>query len=168
MGSQTDEAERRVREQRAVIERKVGDLEVRLGDDLQVARERVTHHVTHLPELFPGGQRVMDQAQEHPIAALAGSVGLGVALGMMGGGGGSESHAGHQHDSNGRSAMGAASGMLSGLGATMMSPLRPYMEDMARDVFQGFADRRQQQASGHAREESRREESRSQEGGSQG
>ncbi|MCK9485610.1 MAG: hypothetical protein M0R73_02750 [Dehalococcoidia bacterium] len=158
MASQTDEAERRVREQRALIERKVTDLERRVGDDLTIARERVAHHVAHLPDMVPGGSRVMEEAQEHPLAAIASSVGLGVVLGMVTGGDSEGSRGRREGGSgraNGRSPLGAAGGMLSGLGATMMSPLRPYMEDMARDVFEGFTDRRRQSASSAARDESR-------------
>ncbi len=158
MASRTDEAERRVRDQRALIERKVEALEHRVGDDISVAKERITHHLAHLPDMVPGGSRVVEQAQEHPMTALAGSVGLGVALGMLSSGGsnGSNGHSAQSgSSSDGRSALGAAGGMLSGLGSTMMSPLRPYMEDMARDVFEGFAERSRQNATRSAREESR-------------
>ena len=155
MASQTDEAERRVRQQRALIEQKVGDLERRVGDDLSIARERMTHHLAHLPDLVPGGSRVVEQAQQRPITTLAGSLGVGVALGLLTGGGGDDGDAPRDTRSNGRSRMGAAAGLLSGLGSSVMSPLRPYMEDMARDVMEGFADRRRQSADRAAREDSR-------------
>lgn len=156
MGSRTDEAEQRVRQQRALIERKVEGLEGRVGADLSTARERVQHHVTHLPEILPGGSQVMDQARDHPMAAVASSLGVGVALGLMTGSGSDEEEERYSRGrgrSNGASAFGAAGGMLSGLGASMMSPLAPYLQDMARDVFSGFADRNRQEAERRARED---------------
>jgi hypothetical protein len=148
MGSRTDEAERRVRAQRTLIERKIADLEARTGDDFAEARRRVAHHLTHLPETVPGGEMVLEQAREHPFATLAGSLGLGVALGMATGGDANGRSGRNGHEGGGMPGLGGlmgattgAVGGLAGLGAAAMAPLRPYVEDLARQAVAGFAER---------------------------
>jgi hypothetical protein len=143
MGTSSHEAEARVRQQRALIERKVEDLESRVGDDLTAAKERLAYRVTHVTELVPGGSMLVDQAQAHPMTALTGSLGMGVALGLLTGGGDSRNHGSENgHSPSGGAtgaAMGAASTLLGGLGAGVLNPLRPYMEDMAKQLIAGFA-----------------------------
>lgn len=143
MASQTDEAERRVRAQRALIQEKLANLEGRVGDDLSYARERLQHHVTHAADVVPGGPRLIEQVEQHPIVALAGGMGLGVAAGMMGNGGTSRSSPEDRGDRNGASSAGggAATMILGSLTSNLISPLRPYLEDAAKQVISGFADR---------------------------
>lgn len=146
MASQTDEAERRVREQRALIERKLESLEGRVGDDLAHARARLEHHVTHAADTLPGGPQVIQQVEEHPTMAIAGGLGLGVMAGMMGGQA-SQARAGRRHNQqadvdDGNHGGGLGGGMYLGmLSNGLLRPLQPYMEDAAKQVIAGFADR---------------------------
>lgn len=146
MASQTDEAERRVREQRALIERKLETLEGRVGDDLAHARARLQHHVTHAADTLPGGPQLIQQVEEHPTMALAGGLGIGVMAGMMSGQAGdarrARSHNQHADIGNGGGSGGMGGGMYLGmLSSSLLRPLQPYMEDAAKQVIAGFADR---------------------------
>lgn len=140
MATNTDEAERRVREQRALIQRKVGALEDRVVEDVSQARARVKYHVTHAADTLPGGPQVIAQVEQHPAAALAGGVGIGVAAGMMGGRGsksndrGSDNRNGRSDDSNGM--------FLGSIASSLIMPMRPYFEDAAKELIAGFGDRR--------------------------
>lgn len=144
MGTSSDEAEARVRQQRALIERKVEDLESRVGQDLSAARERATHRVTHFTDMVPGGTMLVERAQAHPMTAVTGGLGLGVALGLLtGGNDGAHDPArrdGRSDAGMGSMAMGAANTLASGLSAGLLSPLRPYVEDMAKQLIAGFTD----------------------------
>lgn len=144
MASQVDEAERRVREQRLAIQRKVADLEERVSDDVAHARGRVKHHVTHTADMLPGGPAIIEQVERHPVTAMAGGLGLGVAAGMLGGRGGRHNqHADVGHDGSSVAGMATFLGTMSN---SLLSPLRPYMEDAAKQVIAGFADRQRSPA----------------------
>ena len=145
MATQTDEAERRVREQRALIERKLETLEGRVGDDLAHARARLQHHVTHTADTLPGGPQLIQKVEEHPTMALAGGLGIGVMAGMMSGQA-SQARAGRSHNQqadigNGSSGGGAGGMYLGMLSNSLLRPLQPYMEDAAKQVIAGFSDR---------------------------
>lgn len=141
MASQTDEAERRVREQRALIERKVAALEERVTDDVTVMRTRTKYHVTHATDAVPGGPQLIEQVEQHPTAAMAGGLGLGVAAGMLGGGG-SDSNDESRNDYGGRQGSGSNGGsMVGALTSGLLMPLRPYFEEAAKDLISGFKDR---------------------------
>jgi len=151
MASQTDEAERRVREQRALIERKLETLEGRVGDDLAHARARLQHHVTHAADTLPGGPQLIQQVEEHPTMALAGGLGIGVMAGMMSGQAGdvrrARSHNQQADIGNGGGSSGGGMylGMLSN---SLLRPLQPYMEDAAKQVIAGFSDRQRKSQDG--------------------
>lgn len=143
MASQTDDAERRVRAQRERIEQKLNDLEGRVGDDISHARSRLQHHVTHAADLVPGGPRVIEQVEQHPIASMAGGLGIGIAAGMMGGRSSSD---GRREDDDRRDYRredrdGGAAMFLGSITNSLISPLRPYVEDAAKEVIAGFSDR---------------------------
>ncbi|MGE3960057.1 MAG: hypothetical protein AB7F65_00075 [Dehalococcoidia bacterium] len=154
MASHTDEAERRIREQRALIQRKVADLEGRVGDDVSHARERIQGYVSNSANMVPGGSQLIDQVEQHPFVAMAGGLGVGVAAGMMGGRDSHRQRADVGHDRNGGASMAGLVGMLS---TNLVSPLRPYVEDAAKQMIAGFADRQRGNASGAARASSQGE-----------
>lgn len=141
MASNTDEAERRVREQRALIQQKLNNLEDRVGEDLTHAQERLKHHMTHAADMLPGGPKIIEQVEAHPAAAMFSGLGIGVAAGMMGGGDSSNSRNGSHRGSNSSGMMGGAATMFGSLTTSLITPLRPYMEDAAKQVIAGFSDR---------------------------
>lgn len=122
-----------------------------MGEDITHAQERLKHHVTHAADMLPGGPAIIQQVEAHPVAAIVSGLGLGVAAGMMGGGGGDNGSRrdGYGRDGNndrysGGDSSGIAGGaamMLGGLTNSLIAPLRPYVEDAAKQVIAGFADR---------------------------
>ncbi len=141
MASQTDEAERRVREQRALIERKVAALEERVTDDVTMLRTRTKYHVTHATDAVPGAPQLIQQVEEHPTVAMAGGLGLGVMAGMMAGRG-SDTNGASRSGYDGRHGGGGDGGsMVGALTSGLLMPLRPYFEEAAKDLISGFKDR---------------------------
>lgn len=143
MASQTDDAERRVREQRALIQRKVEHLEERVGDDVAHARDRVQYHLTHAADMLPGGPELIGHVEQHPVIAMAGGMGVGVAAGMLQR---RESHNQRADVGNDGGSMGMVGALMGTLSSSVMSPLRPYVEDAAKQMIAGFADRQREHA----------------------
>ena len=89
MGSRTDLAEREVTAQRARVASMLGDLEERvqedahgLGDALGEQTSGLQERVSGAVDELPGRQALDEHVAAHPLTALLGAVGVGVALGV--------------------------------------------------------------------------------------
>ncbi len=85
MGSRTDEVERQIAEQRQSIERKLDGLQVRLEEDAEIVRDRVSRRTSATVELFPGGRLVIRQFRRQSVQRVVGILmGTGAAVGAFG------------------------------------------------------------------------------------
>lgn len=150
MGSRTDEAQREVDAQRALIERKLDALELRVADDFSAARSQVADRVGQLPAMVPGGATLLNGAKEHPFSTMAGALGAGVALGLLsdrfGGEDDDEPEASRGRRRRGRAdddELGIARRALGTVATSLLAPLQAQVSDLAREVVAGFAARAQ-------------------------
>ena len=169
MGARTDQAERRVVEQREKISRMLSDLENRVRDDADEVKGRVAAQASHMShqvtDRIPGTSVLHDQVYSHPLTSVAGAFSVGIALGMLsegfgGEGSGSSSSGGGSSRGGGRGDRGRqddGGGLLGGplvnqLTSVAMSvigsPARDEIQKAVRQTVQGFFDQGRARPSG--------------------
>lgn len=94
MGSQTDQAERSVVEQRARISLLLDDLEQRVRTDLRDVSDGLSERTAdiagragealNLRDHVPGTEMLSGQVSTHPLTAMVSGFGAGIALGIAG------------------------------------------------------------------------------------
>ena len=144
MGTNPDEIERQIREQRARIDERMYGLESRIKQDVDTARteaaNRTSGSVDSVKEIFQPSGPIKD----HPLSMMAGALGLGVVLGMVSEGlttgNGSASNGGgrpYARPENGSS--GGSSGLASMVGS-LVGPAAVTAQNELQDLIkEGFA-----------------------------
>ena len=143
MGTNPDEIERQIREQRALIDQRMQGLETRIRQDVDTARtetaNRTSGSVDSVKEIFqPSGPM-----KEHPLSMMAGALGLGVVLGMVSegltsGGGNTSQSSGRSYARNDGSSSGS-SGIASMVGS-LLGPAAVTAQNELQDLIkEGFA-----------------------------
>ncbi|MBX7112215.1 MAG: hypothetical protein K1X87_10285 [Dehalococcoidia bacterium] len=158
MGQRTDQAERDVVEQRARIDRRLGELNSQVERGIDDAGQRVREQVSAIKgraseaaERVPGKRLLDEQVPQHPLTSVAGGFGLGVALGMLrtpgSDGPSANGHGRHdgradgrrnghsQQDDHGSGLVDRLPGLALG---SLMGPLQQRLGDLAQDAVAGF------------------------------
>lgn len=170
MGARTDEAERRVQEQRDKLSGMLAELENRVRHDMDEATAHASEQTSLLSDRLgkiPGPSTVSDRVHQHPLTSIAGGFTAGIALGMVSqglgrgddlGGSGSESSGGVRvaGGHSGTSGSNAKTGLVTALinqfsGIAMSSVAKPakdelenYLRNAVTGFFEGRSDRGQQ------------------------
>lgn len=176
MGSRTDLAEREVAAQRARVASLLGELEERvqedahgLGDALSERTAEVQERVSDTVDELPGRRALEEQVVEHPLTALVGAVGVGVALGIASGqlmhGNGDGDYASdrsrrgprqetrgarEREDDGGSKLMDALTGMAM---SSLTGPVKHEIQTLARQALAGFLG--EQSGEGYRRDNQR-------------
>ncbi len=145
MGTRTNEAAQRVVDQRRRVSAMLDELDDRLHEDIRAVRSNVetrasdlTDRAAHLYQRVPGSEALEGQVVTHPLTAVLGGFGTGVALGLATGGGAAEGE--HRQDS--AKVSGGTSRAFDILASAAMSsvagPLRDEVQGLVRNVVSGF------------------------------
>ena len=144
MGTNPDEIERQIREQRARIDQHMQGLESRIRQDVDTARteaaNRTSGSVDSVKEIFQPSGPIKD----HPVSMLAGALGLGVVLGMVSegltaGDGSSSQPNGRTYGRNGSQSSNGSSGIASMIGS-LVGPAAITAQNELQDLIkEGFA-----------------------------
>ncbi|MEX2445975.1 MAG: hypothetical protein WD734_01440 [Dehalococcoidia bacterium] len=170
MGARTDQAERRVAEQRERISGMLADLERRVQDDVEGVRHNVSARASEIGsrateagqraseagQQVPGVSMLEDQVAGHPVLGLLGGFGTGVALGMAGGDGSSDR--GGERRREDRASRGEGGSRLfdmlsTGAMSFIAGPLRDDAQTMFRQAMSGFLGTDQPRAEGRPAEQ---------------
>ena len=157
MGARTDQAERRVNEQRDKVSRMLADLENRVRDDMDAAKaraseeaSRLTDRVKDMPGQVPGSSMLSERVNQHPLTSVAGAFTAGIALGMLSEGFGGDDGGSSGGGSRGSSSRGGSSGdsgglvtalanQLSGIAMTSVAnPAKDELQKYLKNAVTGF------------------------------
>jgi hypothetical protein len=144
MGTNPDEIERQIREQRALIDQRVQGLETRIRQDVDTARtetaNRTSGSVDTVKEIFqPTGPM-----RDHPLSMMAGALGLGVVLGMVSegltSGNGNSSHENGRSYSRSENGSSSGSSGLASMVSSLVGPAAVTAQNELQDLIkEGFA-----------------------------
>jgi hypothetical protein len=144
MGTNPDEIERQIREQRALIDQRMQGLETRIRQDVDTARtetaNRTSGSVDSVKEIFqPSGPM-----RDHPLSMMAGALGLGVVLGMVSegltSGNGNSSHENGRSYSRSENGSSNGSSGLASMVSSLVGPAAVTAQNELQDLIkEGFA-----------------------------
>ena len=118
MGKKPDDIEREIRERRALISRKMNDLQARVEGDINGVIGAASDEASTVMERVSRTVRLEERMERSPLTVLAGGLGLGVLLGVASegiGGSGRSNGNGRRDSRNGRYDNGGGSSALDGL-----------------------------------------------------
>jgi hypothetical protein len=110
VGKKPDDIEREIKERRALISRKMNDLQGRVEGDINEALGAASDEATTVLERVKGTVRLEERMEQSPLTVVAGGLGLGVLLGIASEGVGGSKNGRHDSYSNGRNSNGGGGG----------------------------------------------------------
>jgi len=137
VGSQPDELERSIAQKREDISSRITVVRQRVREDAANLRSSAENQASDVKTKVQGNLNLGNQVESHPLAALTGALGLGIALGAASEGSGDGSKgkpSSHPSDSS--------SGVMGGLLASLISPttnvVRDELQGLVSDAFSSF------------------------------
>ena len=149
MGQTADQLQREIAEQRALIGRKLTDLERRIQSDMTTARARVkgnldqarpraTDEAAHVTSEATDKLNLEEQIRRRPLTSLAGGFGAGVLLGVL------SDRGGDRHGSQGpRRAGDEGTGILDALVGAVQGTIAGEVQQLIHGAVAGFREEEQ-------------------------